>query len=135
MSQENVDLVRSIYAGWERGNFGETDWMDPDIEGQFIGDTPSSGTSKGLDGMAAAWREWLGAWREFQVQADEYRELDKDRVLVLCRFAGRGKTSGLEIGQVWTKGASAFQIQNGKVTKLFLYTDYQWALADLGLSE
>jgi ketosteroid isomerase-like protein len=135
MSQENVDLVRSIYADWERGNFGETHWVDPDIECQFIGDTPSGGTSKGLDGMAAAWREWLSAWEEFQVEADEYRELDKDRVLVLCRFAGRGKTSGLEIGQVWTKGASAFQIQNGKVTKLLLYTDYQRALDDLSLSE
>ena len=109
--------------------------MDADIECQFIGDTPSSGTSKGLDGIAAAWREWLSAWREFQVEADEYRELDEERVLVLGHFAGRGKTSGLKIGQMWTKGASAFQIQNGKVTKLFLYTDYQRALDDLGLSE
>ncbi len=135
MSQENVDLVRSIYADWERGNFGETHWMDPDIECQFIGDTPSSGTSKGLDGIAAAWREWLSAWREFQVEADEYRELDKDRVLVLCRFAGRGKTSGLEIGQMWTKGASLFHIRTGKVTELSLYTDHERALADLGFSE
>jgi hypothetical protein len=135
MSQENVDLVRSIYADWERGNFGETHWADADIECKFIGDTPSGGASKGLDGMAAAWREWLSAWREFQVEADEYRQLDEDRVLALCRFAGRGKTSGIEIGQVWTKGASAFQIQNGKVTRLLLYTDYQRALDDLGLSE
>jgi ketosteroid isomerase-like protein len=135
MSQENVDLVRSVYAAWERGNFGETHWVDPDIECQFIGDAPSPGTSKGLDGMARAWREWLSAWQEFHVEADEYRELDKERVLVLCRFAGRGKTSGVEIGEVWTKGASAFQIRNGKVTELVLYTDYERALADLGLSE
>ena len=97
---ENVALCRSMRIG----SAETTHWMDPDIEAQFIGDTPSSGTSKGLDGMAVAWREWLGAWREFQVEADEYRKLDKDRVLVLCRFAGRGKASGLEIGQVWTKG-------------------------------
>ena|SRR5688500_7011438 len=135
MSQANVDLVRSIYADWERGNFGETHWADADIECEFIGDGPSSGASKGLDGMADAWRDWLSAWREFQVEADEYRELDKDRVLVRCRFAGRGKTSGIEIGQVWAKGASAFQIQNGKVTGLLLYTDYERALDDLGLSE
>jgi hypothetical protein len=135
MSQENVDLVRSILAEWERGNFGETRWMDAGIESQFIGDTPSSGASKGVDGLTAAWREWLSAWREFRVEADEYRKLDQDRVLVLCRFAGRGKTSGLEIGQAWTKGASAFQIQNGKVTRLLLYTDYQRALDDLGLPE
>jgi ketosteroid isomerase-like protein len=135
MSQKNAELVRSIYAAWQCGNFRETRWADPGIDCQIIGDTPSAGTSKGLDGMAIAWREWLSAWQDFHVEADEYRELDEERVLVLARFAGRGRTSGLEIGQVWTKAASVFQIREGKVTKLFLYTDYQRALADLGLSE
>jgi ketosteroid isomerase-like protein len=134
MSQENVALVRSIYAAWERGDFGETHWVDPEIDCRFIGDTPSAGASQGLEGMAAAWREWLSAWHEFHVEADEYRELDEERVLVLARFAGRGKTSGLEIGQVWTKAASIFQIRNGKVTRLLLYTDHQRALTDLGLA-
>ena len=87
------------------------------------------------DGMALAWREWLSAWEEFHVEADEYRELDEERVLVLARFAGRGRTSGLEIGQIWTKVASVFQIRAGKVTKLLLYTDHRRALADLGLPE
>jgi ketosteroid isomerase-like protein len=135
MSQENVELVRSIYAAWERGNFGETHWVDPGIDCQFIGDTPAAGTSEGLDEMASAWRGWLSAWQDFYVEADEYRELDEERVLVLARFAGRGKTSGLEIGQVWTKAASVFQIREGKVTKLLLYTDFQRELADLGLSD
>jgi ketosteroid isomerase-like protein len=130
-----VELVRSIYAAWERGNFGETHWADPGIDCEFIGDTPSAGTSKGLEGMANAWREWLSAWHQFQVEADEYRGLDEERVLVLARFAGRGKTSGLEIGQVWNKGASVFQIREGKVTRLLLYTDHQRALDDLGLSD
>jgi hypothetical protein len=35
---------------------------------------------------------------------------------------------------VWNLGASVFQFRSGKVTQLLLYTDYQWAFADLGLS-
>ena len=135
MSRENVELVRSIYAAWERGYYGETHWVDPEIDCRFIGDTPGAGSFKGPDGMALAWREWLSAWEDFHVEADEYRELDAERVLVLARFAGRGRTSGLEIGQIWTKAASVFEIRAGKVAKLLLYTDHKRALADLGLSE
>jgi hypothetical protein len=85
--------------------------------------------------MAGAWREWLNAWQDFRVELDKVVELDGNRVLAVGRFGGRGRTSGVEIGQVWTKAASVFDIDDGLVTRLRLYTDYRRALADLGLSE
>ena len=39
MSQENVELVRSVYAGWERGDWGATEWADPEIE-HVVADGP-----------------------------------------------------------------------------------------------
>jgi ketosteroid isomerase-like protein len=133
MASPNVDLVRSIYAAWERGDWTSAPWAHPEIELVFA-DGPTPGSWTGLAGMAEAWRDWGSAWEDFRVEVDEYRELDGERVLVLLRRLGRGKTSGLEIGQMRTKGASLFQVRDGKVTRLITYFDRERALADLGLA-
>ncbi len=134
MASANLDLVRSIYAAWERGDYSSAEWAHPEIEFVSAGDGPSRGSWTGLNGLAEGWRAWLGAWEEFRAVPDEYRELDEQRVLVLVHFSGRGKTSGLELGQILTKGASLFHVRGGKVTRLVIYTDYEHALADLGLA-
>jgi hypothetical protein len=64
---------------------------------------------------------------------DEYRELDEKRVLVLLRYSGRGKTSGLELDALSTRGADLIEIHEGKVTKIVKYYVLDRALADLGL--
>jgi hypothetical protein len=74
------------------------------------------------------------AWDEFRIEAEDYRELDDERVLVLTRYSGRGKASGLEVGKVWAKGASLFHVRGGKVTRQVFYLDRDLALADLGLT-
>jgi hypothetical protein len=55
-----------------------------------------------------------------------------------ARWGGSGptaaRTSGLELGQMETKGASVLYVRDGKVTKLVLYADREGALADLGLA-
>jgi hypothetical protein len=84
--------------------------------------------------MAEAWRGHLRAWEDFRVEADEYRELDAERVLVLVNFGGRGKTSGLEVGEILTTGANLFHIEAGKVTRFVIYWSRERAVADLGLA-
>src|SRR5215211_5383193 len=133
MSEENLNLVRSIFAAWERGDFTSTEWAQPEIE-YVIADGPSPGTWSGLAGMAEAERHFLSGWKDYRVEADEYRELDDERVLVLVHFRGRGKTSGLELGQIATEGAAVLHVRGGKVTKLVLYYERDRALADLAPS-
>jgi hypothetical protein len=65
-------------------------------------------------------------------EAEQYRELDDECVLVLVDWRGRGKTSGLELGQMRAKGADVVHVRAGKVTRLVTYRDR--ALADLGLA-
>ena len=43
--------------------------------------------------MAQRWQAWMTAWQDYRSEADEYRELDEGRILVLMRHGGRGKTS------------------------------------------
>jgi hypothetical protein len=83
--------------------------------------------------MAETNREWLSTWEEFRVCADEFREIDGERVLVLFHRTGRGKSSGLEVGQIKVQGANLFHLSGGKVTRLVAYFDRDRALADLGL--
>ena len=129
----NVELVRSIYTAWKRDDFGSATWAHSDIEVVSV-DGPQPGRWRGLDGLAEALGQWRGAWVDFQAEAEEFRALGGDRVLVLFRRSGRGKTSGLELGDLRTEGAAVFHVRDGKVTRVDNYFDRDRALADLGLA-
>jgi ketosteroid isomerase-like protein len=131
---ENLDLVRSIYADWERGDWSRGDWMAPGME-YVVPDGPEPGTWTGLAAVADALHDELRAWEDFRSWSEEYRELDAGRVLVIGHLSGRGKTSGVEVGEIQAKVAALFHIRDGKVTRLVTYWDRDRALADLGLEE
>ena len=131
VASENRELVRSICAAWERGDYSSAEWAHPEIEYVLADVTEGSGT--GLAAMAQGWREFLAAWEEFRGDAKEYREVDQERVLVLWQFRGRGKTSGLDIGRARDMGATLFHVRDGRVTRLEVHADVERLLADLGL--
>jgi ketosteroid isomerase-like protein len=136
MSQENVELVRSIVAAWERGDFSqETEWAHPEIDYVYV-DGPAPGAWTGRDAMAKGFREgFLSAWEDVRLGADEYRALDSERVLVLISRSGRGKVSGLDLAQVRSEGAILFHIRDAEVMRIAIYWERERAFADLGLSE
>ena len=134
MSRENVDLVRSIYAAWQSGDFTLAEWADPEIE--YVGvDGPDPGGVKGRAEMARSFRSWLSTWEDFRLEADEYRELDPERVLVFDSVSGRGKKSGLDLGQIQSRGAWLFHVRDGRVKRMVRYMDRDRALEAVRLSE
>ena len=129
MSSANVDLVRSIYAAWGRGDFRGTEWADPEIE--FVrADSLEPGLQRGLAAMIAGWRNWLSAWEDYRAEADEFRALGDERVVVSGHMRGRGKASG---APVETRFVNVFHLREGRVTRLVLYSNAEHAFADLGL--
>ena len=133
MSQENVEIVRSIFAARERGDFSDAGWAHPEIE-YVIVDGPEPTSYKGLAGLAQAMRDMLSPWDRYRARVEECRELDADRVLVFLRVSGRGKASGLELDALSTQQAQVVHVRDGKVTKILVYYDRERAFADLGLA-
>jgi ketosteroid isomerase-like protein len=129
---ENLDLVRAILASWERGEMTSaawSDWADPGIEFVTVGG-PEPSTHTGLSQAGPRIDAFLDVWEDYRVEAEEYRELDGERILVLTRQRGRGRSSGAETEQ---RRASLFHVRAGKVTRRVNYWDRELALADLGL--
>jgi ketosteroid isomerase-like protein len=134
VASANVDLVRSIYDRWERGDFFSSgEWVHPEID-YVIADGPDAGSWSGREGLIAGAKVILRAWEGWRPEAEQYIELDGAIVLVLLRFTGRGKASGLEVGDVFSRGANVWHVRAGLVRKLVLYWDRDRALADLGLT-
>jgi ketosteroid isomerase-like protein len=131
---ENLDLVRSIYADWERGDFSSAAWADREIELVWA-DGPDPRTWRGLGGMAEGFHDVFRAWENVRAEAEEYREIDGERVLVLDHRTGHGKSSGLQLGQIATEGGTLWQTRGGRVINLTIYWARDRALADLGLKD
>src|SRR5713101_7433391 len=77
MSASNLDLVRSVYADWDRGDYRSVAWAHPEIEFAFV-DFFGLGDGRGVAKMAEVWFEFLRTWEEFHNEARDYRELDAE---------------------------------------------------------
>jgi hypothetical protein len=125
----HLDLVRSIYSDWERGDYGSSEWADAGIE-YVIAGGPATGQ------VVPRWRAagaFLSTWYDTRVEVEDLRELNEEWVLALDRWTGLGKGSGLDLRQSPSHSAHVFIIRDGRVTHLTAYHERDRALADLGL--
>ena len=134
MSQENVEIVRVIYAEWERGNFqAAVPLFDPEITFEsFMPDASENVVVHGLHQIESFMRDWFGQWRGFRVIGDEFRPVGRERVFVAGRQAGIGLHSGAEVE---SPGFTVWTFRDGKVVKLLAHYDRAQALEAVGLRE
>lgn len=62
MASANLDLVRSIYAASERGEFNPVEWARPEIE-YVQADGPTVARWSGVAGLTDGFRDFESAWR------------------------------------------------------------------------
>ncbi len=134
MSQENVEIVRRLYADWERGDLLRTaDFFDAEIEHSRIGsELPGiNGNWRGIEGLQVAMASYLDALADLRIEAERIIDLGEDRVLVLSRQTARGKTSGLPFEREF---GDLFTLSDGKVLRYVSYWDRAEALKAVGLT-
>jgi ketosteroid isomerase-like protein len=134
MSEENVEVVRRIYAEWERGHMAAgVELFDSEIVFQsFMPDANERIVANGAGEIETFMREFLRDWRDYRLIGQEFRVIGKDKVLVAGRQAAVGRNSGVAVEHsmcsVWTFRA-------GRVVGLVFDPDSQTALEAAGLSE
>jgi ketosteroid isomerase-like protein len=119
MASPNIELLRPIYEEWSRGNWRPSfDVYDPHMEWGW------STEFLGLGGVYEDRRDpnprlqaWLREWENWRAEPEEYVELG-DYVVVLGRYHGKGRGSGVEIQQ---EGAHVFRLRDGKVIRLEIF--------------
>jgi ketosteroid isomerase-like protein len=96
MSQENVEIVRSIFARWEHGDFsaGATD-LDQHVVFVSSPDFPAFGIYLGRDAVGGFMRDFLRQWEWTTFEAERLRAVG-DTVIADVLQRGKGRTSGAE---------------------------------------
>ena len=133
MSQESVELVRSLYDAVQRGDY---EWPLEVLDENILWDVrlrlpDMANVYRGHDGIREFWREWLAAWEtlEFNLAVVEDRG---DLVIFEVKQRNRGRASGVAVDFHYFQ---AFTVRDGKVTAVCAADTKAEALEALGLSE
>ncbi len=128
-SEANSELLKPVYDEWRRGNFdlGFELYAD-DWEWGWSDEFPDLGGVK-PDPSPERLRDWLSPWERWQVEPEEFIA-SRDFVVVLCRYTGRGKGSGVDVE---THGAHVWTIRDGKALRLEVFSSRAKALTAAGL--
>ena len=131
MSQENVEIVRSIYEAVNR-----RDWdaafrdQSPDVE-LTTPPGPRGGTYRGREACQGYFQEWLTAFEALSVEPEELFERG-DQVAAVLKLQARPKASRAEI-EIRNRHLWAFR--DGKAVSMRMFPEPENALEAAGLRE
>jgi hypothetical protein len=102
MSDENLEIVRSIYAAWLQGESPRS-LIDPEVEYVNPADAVEPGTRRGRKAFAGI----RDVYDDVRVEPEELIDAGGDEVVVIARITGKGRGSGSRaIGGRDTSGGS-----------------------------
>jgi uncharacterized protein len=130
MSAADVEFLREVYEDWGQGDYSRAFFAD-DVVSAAYGFVDIEGEQHGLENVLEAQRDWLRQWeRPFSVEAEDFIPAG-DAVVVLIRWHGKGRGSGVELS---AEGAHVWELRDGEAVRWDVYRDRAKALADAGVT-
>jgi ketosteroid isomerase-like protein len=134
MSHEAVEIVREMYEHMNRRNWAAIRAaLDEEVVlvvHESVG--PEAGTFRGREAVGRWFGDWFLAFgKDYRFELEEARSVG-DRVIVVARHHGHGRSSGADVEQV---NAQVFRLHEGKVAQMELYGSRSEARKAVGLEE
>ncbi len=150
MSQENVELMRRVFekasgrGGPTAGALDALDALDahsmtvifenldPEVEFHTDPRFPEAGVYRGIEAVRDYWDRFGRSFDEFSFEAEDFVDLEGDKVLILLRLMTRGKDSGAtaEARPGWI-----YTIRNGLTVRIDAFLDREEAREAARLTE
>jgi ketosteroid isomerase-like protein len=130
MSHENVEIVRSTYEAFDRGDIDAAlSNADPALV-TYRAD-PEASTWHGPDGFLQSMADWTEGFDHFSARAEEFIDAG-DRVIVRVHQWALGQSSGAPVeADFWF----VHSLSGGKVTRLDIFAKKGPAFESAGLRE
>jgi ketosteroid isomerase-like protein len=103
-----------------------------DFECVFVRDDVGRAAYSGLDGLRAAWLDWLLPWESYHAGVEDVIDAGDGRVLVLTNDHARPKGASAEVNFM---GAPVWTVRDGKVARIEFYWNRAEGLRAAGLEE
>jgi uncharacterized protein len=125
MSRANVDVVRAVYDRFRGGDrAGGLALYHPDVEVHDRPEVPDPHVYHGHEGVLEALGESRSEFAGLDIVPEEF--IDRgDRVVVVFRFVGQGRESGVPIEQ---RLCHAWTVRDGLVTRMEVHSTRESAL-------
>jgi ketosteroid isomerase-like protein len=130
VSAADVELVQTIYERFRAGDDeGALALLDPEIEVHDRPEAPDPQVHRGHEGVVAALNESRAAFEGLDLVPEEFLD-PGDQVIVVFRFQGTGRASGIPIEErlchLWT-------IRDGKAVRMEVHSRREDALGAAGV--
>ena len=134
MLQENVEIVRTAFSAFDRGDIDAV--LRLCAEDIVITQPPElpgvSAEQRGHRGVLEAFAIWPEQWEDYRIEILRIAAAPADRVIVTSRTRGRGRQSGVEVDMEFSY---VFRIRDARIREMRIFVREDDALEAAGLSE